>query len=103
MDLLITSILIAFGSASLTWFLASQAHQSDRLKLELHLEQKVQRARRRCELLQGRLERTQLEARNEVLKELARFLLDHHTDPLSGTPLALRDFERRLLQSGRPS
>jgi hypothetical protein len=95
--------MIACGSASLTWSLTKYAHRADRLLLESQMEKKLQRSRRRCEVLQSRLAQTQLEARNEVLKELARFLLEQHAEPRTGGPLALRDFERRLLQSGRPS
>lgn len=93
------ALLIAFGSASLTWYLMRQAQRADITALELRYEQKQRKLKRRCELLEGRIERLKLEARIEVLKELARFLVDH-AGPGGGAPLVLREFERRLLEPG---
>lgn len=96
MDLLIATLLAAVGSAALTWFVMTQAQRADQARIALAQEQKFKRLHRRCENLQSRLTRTELEARLELLKELARFLLEH--GELRGSaPIKLRDFERRLL------
>lgn len=94
------AILIALGSASLTWFLMRQAQRADLMAMELRHGQQQRRLKRRCELLQGRIERVQLETRLEVLKELARYLVDG-ADMRGGPPLMLREFERRLIEPGR--
>lgn len=97
---LATAILIAFGSATLTWYLMRQAQKTDMSALELRHEERQRRLKRRCERLEGQLARVQLEARLEVLKELARYLVDH-AEVRGGPPMLLRDFERRLIESGR--
>jgi hypothetical protein len=97
---ILAAFLIAFGSATLTWFLMRQAQRADLMTLQLRHDQQQRRLKRRCELLQGRIERVQLETRLEVLKELARFLVDS-ADLRGGPPMMLREFERRLIEPGR--
>lgn len=97
---LLAAFLIAFGSATLTWFLMRQAQRADLMALQLRHDLQQRRLKRRCELLQGRIERVQLETRLEVLKELARYLVDS-AGVHGSQPMMLREFERRLIEPGR--
>lgn len=100
MQQFLAAFLIAFGSASLTWFLMRQAQRADLMTLQMRHEQQQRRLKRRCELLQDRIERVQLETRLEVLKEMARYLVES-AELRGGAPMMLRDFERRLIEPGR--
>lgn len=100
MQQLIAALIIASGSAGLTWYLMRQAQQAGLMMLRQRHEQQQRRLKRRCELLQGRIERVQLETRIEILKDLARYLAGS-AGACGGPPMILREFERRLIEPGR--